>query len=294
MLWILLTLGNGVAQTLANVFTKKAAISENDRGIIISRYAFGALIFLLLWIFQGASMGISNPALFIAVIAILVSAEILSQIFFLQALKRTAISILMPFESFTPLFMLPLGYLFLNELPSRWGFIGVVMIVVGILILSVENSGQKIKISADVLKDAGVRFMLCTVTFWAITSTLQKTGVKLAGVSFFGLCYIGGVFLVLFLYHLTRRDSIGHVFGLGKIVNDFTAIGFWSGVVYITQFIAVGLTHPAYVIALKRVTGPLYLFWDKKFFGEKIDVWRIAGNILAFAGAIVLIISSIW
>lgn len=292
MLWTILSLANGIAQTLANAYTKKAAKEESRAGIIFSRYAIGAAIFLLLWIFQGASVGIVNARQFILVITTLVSAEILSQVFFLQALKRSALSILMPFESFTPLFMLPLAYLFLNELPRPLGALGVIMIVAGLAILSVENSGKRVKFSANLLKDKGVRFMILTVILWAITSTLQKNGVKLAGVSFFGLCYIGGTALVLFLYHWISGDSVKHVFGL-KGLNNLTAIGFWSGVVYITQFVAMGLVHPAYIIALKRVAGPLYLIWDKKFFGEKMNGWIISGNILSFAGAVVLVLASV-
>jgi drug/metabolite transporter (DMT)-like permease len=213
----------------------------------------------------------------------------MSQWTYHQSIKRSPLSLVIPFQSITPIIILPIAYVLLGKVPSTLAVVGIFTSTAGLFFLHLETKAGRTTFKLSVFKDIGVWYMIATAIMWAGTTTLQKIGAENAGVPLFGLFYIGGVGCIMIGFHLWQKIPMTALFTKTERRMLFP-IGFWAGLSSLTQYLALTMVHPAIFIALKQTTNSLNLLWDKKFFGEQISFWRIAGNILTIGGAILIVL----
>lgn len=292
MYWMILSLGSGVLTTLSAAYSKRV-LSEGtfeDWNVILARFLYVLPLFVVIWALEGMSIHVKEPQLFGAELMLLVIVETISQYTYHQALKHSEFIVVMPFQSLTPLFVIPLVYMWFGELPSLFGVIGICMVLFGILCLQFRKNKNNIQLSSDILKQKGVQFMLCTAFLWSITTTLQKMAAQEGGVAFFGVCYTGGVVLTTLVWQTIRGISPLPVlrFTGGP---DILFVGFLAGIGTFAQYTAITLAHPAYVNALRRVGLSSNLLIGKYFFQEHMDRWMLTGNILTVVGVVLIVLS---
>jgi drug/metabolite transporter (DMT)-like permease len=291
MLITLLSLGSGFCQTIQSVYSKKALLTKhhNDWTVMLARFLYVLPIFIIFWFVVGMPTQIADTWSFVLVIVALVILEVASQWTYHQSIKRSPLSLVMPFQSITPIIILPFAYVLLGTVPSVLAIVGIFISTIGLFLLFLETKGAASVFRFSTLKDLGVWYMIATAIMWAGTTTLQKIGAENAGVSLFGLFYIGGVTCVMIGFHLTRKVPMTALC-TKRDGGVLFLIGFWAGLSSLAQYIALTMTNPAVFIALKRTATSLNLLWDKKFFDERIDLWRVAGNILTISGAVLIVL----
>jgi hypothetical protein len=81
---------------------------------------------------------------------------------YFRALQISPLSLCVPFLSFTPVFLIPTGFLIVGELPSPLKALGVVLIVVGSLVMHrrLFAAGLLAPVKA-VLREKGSRYRFC-------------------------------------------------------------------------------------------------------------------------------------
>lgn len=292
MIWALLSLGSGVLASLQGAYSKKGLISGefHDWTIMLVRFVYIFPIFVLFWIFEKMPLVVTEPLIFTMTIVALVVLEVVSQWTFHQSIKISALSLVLPFQNLTPIFIIPVNFFVFRELPSAIGFWGILISTAGLFLLFKNKPAVSSHKNFCKKKLGGIGLMVVTSILWAFTTTLQKAGIQFAGVSLFGVVYIGGVVAVMLGYHLARRISLA---GLLKVQNShlFLSIGFLSGFSTLLQYWALSLTNPAYVNALKRTGTITGIFWDRAFFRESIKAWSLVGNALVIVGTVLLVVS---
>lgn len=292
MLWAVFSLGSGIFASLQGAYSKKGLISEqfHDWTIMLVRFIYVLPLFILFWVFEKMPRTITSPSLFALIILILIILEVASQWTFHQSIKISSLSLVMPFQNLTPLFIIPINFLIFHKLPSTMGFMGILISTMGLFLLFKKQPKLPQNKKGDNKKLGGVGLMIITSVLWALTTTLQKIGIQFAGVSLFGVLYIGGVVILMLIYHWVKRISLRSFFEM-KNFHVFLPIGIFAGLSTLTQYLALPLANPAYVNALKRTGNVTNIFWDRSFFGESISIWYITGNILAILGAVLLVLS---
>lgn len=291
MLAILLSFGSGFCQTVQGVYSKKALLAKryNDWTVMLARFLYVIPVFVVYWFIAGMPTEIQNAKSFAIVIIALIFLEVISQWTYHQSIKRSPLSLVMPFQSITPIIILPIAYIFLGKAPSTLAMVGIFMSAAGLFFLHLETKEGVTAFQLSTLKDAGVWYMIATAVMWAGTTTLQKIGAENAGVSLFGLFYIGGVGLAMMGYHLVRKVPMTALFTRSEQRKLFP-IGFWAGLSSLAQYLALTMINPAIFISLKRTANSLNLLWDKTFFSEHVSNWRITGNILTIGGAVFIVL----
>lgn len=95
--------------------------------------------------------------------------------YYLRALQVADLSISVPFLAFTPVLLIPTGYLFLHEIPNLRQDIGVVLVVCGSVAMnkSAIRNGWMGPLKAIFL-EPGSRYMLLVAICFALTNPMDK------------------------------------------------------------------------------------------------------------------------
>jgi uncharacterized membrane protein len=94
---------------------------------------------------------------------------------YFRALQISPMSMCIPFLSFTPVFLIPTGFIILGEVPAPLKALGVALIVVGSLVMHRRLFAEGLLAPAKaVLRDKGSRYMLLVSLIFAITNPLDK------------------------------------------------------------------------------------------------------------------------
>ncbi len=95
--------------------------------------------------------------------------------FYLRALQVADLSISVPFLAFTPVLLIPTGYLFLHEIPNLRQDLGVLVVVCGSIAMNKQafRNGWLGPFKA-ILVEPGSRYMLLVAVSFALTNPMDK------------------------------------------------------------------------------------------------------------------------
>jgi len=206
---------------------------------------------------------------------------------YFRALQISPMSMCIPFLSFTPVFLIPTGFLILGEVPSPLKALGVALIVVGSLVMHrrLFAEGLLAPVKA-VLREKGSRYMLLVSLIFAITNPLDKKLVTMSDVFFEAFAY--GIGLCVSFWLMGWREK-----------GDFAAAsrGNWTWISLAGLLDAVSLlfqlasyTYIAVVItvSIKRAGILLAVFSGWLFFHERGITDKVIAASVMFCGVLIL------
>ena len=112
---------------------------------------------------------------FLIYLAIDVALISIAQILLMRALQVSPMSMCIPFMAFTPVFLIPMGYLVVGELPSLVKLMGVCLIVVGSLVMHrrLFAEGWTAPVRA-IINEKGSRYILLVAFILSLTNPIEK------------------------------------------------------------------------------------------------------------------------
>jgi drug/metabolite transporter (DMT)-like permease len=132
-------------------------------------------------VFGFAALDFSPPIAFLIYLAIDVALVSCATLLYYRAVQVSPLSLCMPFIAFTPVFLIPTGYVLLGELPSTVKLVGVALVVVGSLVMHRQlfAIGWTEPIKA-ILREPGSRYMLCVAFIFSLTNPLDALLVRMS------------------------------------------------------------------------------------------------------------------
>lgn len=184
-----------------------------------------------------------------------------------------------------PALVLIWAALFLAEIPSLGGFLGIALVVVGLAVIgatSLFQNGASRPQYRGVLMALSVAFVISVYTL--VDGFAVKHGPALAyGLSFF-------VLMPLFTTPLIVR----HV-GWQPMLASFRAqparlvlVGFLAAVAYLCALFAYSIAPVNYSEAIREVSVVMGAFAGWYFLGEKMGMIRVLGALAIFAGILLI------
>lgn len=258
---------------------------------MLVRFLYVLPFFVAIWLLEKAPHNIQNVPIFFFIIATLVVLEVVSQWTFHQSIKLAPLSEVMPFQTLTPIFIVPINFLLTHQIPSLRGMIGIGVNTLSLFFLYRVSKKSDVSVGLKMnggREIGGIGLMIVTAILWSVTTTLQKIGVQYAGVALFGIFYIGGVTLVIYIYHCVKHIPLNSLWKK-EMQRSFVPIGVFAGLATWAQFFALTLLNPAYVGAIKRSANIYTLWLDRSFFKEKIRPVVIFWNVVAIVGLICIV-----
>jgi drug/metabolite transporter (DMT)-like permease len=284
MPWLYLTLFSAFFLATADAVTKRYLSHYPAGELVLVRFGVTAVLLLPLLLLQPWP---ALPAPFWGWVAALLPFEILAMWLYMKAIRRSPLSLTLPYLAFTPVFNTVTGYVLLGETVTLLGFSGIALVVCGAWLLNVDtvNSGSRRNIFAPfraIASEPGSRLMLMVAALYSLTSVMGKGALQYVSPGFFGPFYCVLLRLVATVLFARRQVHPGKVLTRHRLAH--LGVGLFMALMVLTHFYAIQHVEVAYMIAVKRTSllfGMLYGAWLLREGGL---VRNLAAGVLMVAG----------
>ncbi|MDP2750898.1 MAG: EamA family transporter [Nanoarchaeota archaeon] len=215
-------------------------------------------------------------------------------ILFTKSLQHAQIGKTVPLMAISPVVTMIFALIFLKEIPDTKGFIGIMMVVLGVYALKIDHFGKShvLEPIINILKNRGSRYMLMASILYGINSVIEKYVIIQTNVFTRVVIYSYFVILIMTVYLIVMdgkqfKRKVANAFKKDRLWIALFTIGFAGEVI----FTAVGLklNLAAYAVSIKRVgiIGSVifahYMLNEKKHF-----LHHLLGAAMLVAGAMLI------
>ena len=197
-----------------------------------------------------------------------------------RSMREGDVSAVVPVMALLPVFTVGASFVLLGEVPSMFGWTGIILIVLGTYFM-LWNKASPQKISIPVLLMIGSMFCM------AIGTSLDKISMQVSNPVFYSFVNTLGatiIFLILMRFYKEKGSFVNmrREFWLLTLLGIFQAIG------YISFIYAIGNGPVSYVLALRSGSFLLVALYGILFLRENMTNRKLVALTLFLAGAVAL------
>jgi uncharacterized membrane protein len=257
--------------------------------VVISRLANGAQIVFRDGgaLFGLGSIHLSPVATYFVYLLFDVVLVSIANVLYFRALQVSPLSLCIPFLAFTPIFLIPTGFVMLGELPPAAKLLGVALVVVGSVLLH----RRLLAVSwmapfKAIIQEKGSRYMLIVAFIFSITNPLEKKLVLISDVYTQAFAFGIGLCIFFFVLTLARRESFAPA--LGGNMLWITAAGVMDGISLLLQFASYHYIDVVISVSIKRAGIVLAVFFGWLFFRERGIPDKVIGSSVMLMGVLII------
>ena len=285
MSWFIYAFVCALSLATADALSKKSLDDNTDPYIVAwARTGYAAPFIAVIIPF------INIPELdsvFFVITFLAVPLDIIAVLLYIRAIKVSPLSLTLPFLSLTPIFLIGTSYIILGEKPDKFGFIGIILVVIGAYLLNVHTISQGFLAPfMAIVKEKGSVLMIIVAFIFSIGACLGKIAVQHSSPAFFSVIYI--FLLSLFLFIIVSFKSKQF---LSKSISrpvPFVFIGMLIAIMIVTHLKAISLIEVSYMISVKRLSILIGVIYGVMFFNETNIKERFLGAAVMVSGIIMI------
>jgi drug/metabolite transporter (DMT)-like permease len=284
-MWLLFGLLSASTDAGKNVLAKRSTGTFNSIVITWAWVAY-SLILLLPLMFWGGIPALDQT--FWLAFSARVVLDIISLVLYVEALRRSDLSLTLPMLALTPLFLLGSGLLLNNEWPSTLSLAGVLLIVAGTYFLNFKRGMlHALEPLQAIYKNTGALMMLAVAIIWGVTGSLHKLAILHSNPYFY--TGLGALVIAVILTPLAWWSSHEDFKKAAskEYLPQLLPIGILDGITVLSQFIGQSITLTVLVISLKRTSIIFSSLMGWALFKEDIRT-RIAPICVMVLGVILI------
>jgi len=283
MIWIFFALGAALLTAISDNLAKKILKNEDPYLVALGKMSFAAPLLIPLLFF------IEIPKItpvFWKTMIIALPLEILALLLYMKGVKASPISLTIPFLAFTPVFIILTGFLILGELPSLYGAVGIVFVVLGAYVLNISNwrQGALAPIKA-IFKENGSVMFLGVALVYSITSVLGRKMVLETSGMFIACVYPVAMSIALLPIVAKKTKNIKK---LVKKPGLLIVLGAVLALTAVCHFTALSLVKTAYMVSVKRTSILLSTLIAYFAFKEEHMTEHLVGALVMVLGVVII------
>lgn len=276
-----------LSNPIGNVFQKKLT-EQNNHPLLVNLLTFSILgILCIVPALQQDWGQVSYLSWYYGVIAGIFGA--VGNGFLVKALQGGDLSILGPINSYKPVVGILIGIVFLHEIPSIWGIIGIALIIYGSYFVL---DTMKERFSWSLLKNKEIQYRIWAMILTAIEAVFIKKVILYSStiVSFIFWCWFGAFFsfVLLFFFKVRlikeiKQVKLHHLLTYGFLVLSIGTMQYTTN--YVFSHMNVG-----YALALFQLSTIISIFLGYRIFKEQNIKKKLLGAVIMIAGSVVIIL----
>ena len=208
----------------------------------------------------------------------------IGNILLVKSLQTTQLSVFGPINSLKPAITMVLAFLFINEVPSVTGVLGLIIILIGTIIITYEKGG-KFKISQ------GIIYRFSGLIFASIATVYMKKSILLSSpeitLIFWALIILPIMFMVLLL-NLDKTKS--NIATLKRSKKEYLILITMYLMMPYATLICFKYTLIGYSLAIFQLSSIITVFFGYKYFNEGGMKKKIFCSVLMIIGACLILI----
>lgn len=287
-MWVFLALGAAVL-TSFNPILYKRMLKDVDAIIVVWGVTLLALPLLGLFTF---ALTPNLPTIdWLFALSVLGSAglNVVAHLASARALKLADASLVTPLLIFSPVFTILIAALFLGEIPSVRGLLGVGLVLSGAYWLNYKSGKGWLMPFKSLGLKPGVALVLLAGLLWAITPLFEKTAIQHTNPeSPRFAAFVVTAFLNLML---TPAVMVRGKSAIGKLSlhrRELFIAGLIAGVAPVLAYTALSLGFVGYVTTLFKLSIVMTVIWSFLFLKETGLAQRLPGSVVMVIGAILI------
>ena len=257
-----------------NDFQKKKYLNRGiNRQILLCGIFLGGSLFLFIPIFF-TGVPILAPIFWWAITGT-VLLNVLSQNLFIRAYSLSEASLVSPLLLVTPIIVIGTGFLFLHEMPSFLGSLGIIVTVIGLWFLIAPDFHRFTHL------EPGLIYGLFAAVLFAVSFPLDKLAVVSSSALFTGAITFFSIAFITFVLNIFHNKKFPLLFISSVRENSisFVVMSFVFGCGIFLTNQALNYSLAAYASSLKR----LQVFWTILLSGSLLGEKNIGRKLLATA-----------
>jgi drug/metabolite transporter (DMT)-like permease len=302
LIGLLFATGTSISNVLTDVARKKTLDKHEIIAASVCVKLFAALAYTLIFIWrvntQGpveirdsgplfgiAALTVSPFVTFLVYLVIDMTGVAAATLLYFRALQVSPISLALPFIAFTPLFLIPTGYILLGELPSWVKLVGVLLVVIGSLVMHRHLFAiSLLEPIRAIVRERGSRYMLIVAFIFSLTNPIDAKLVKMSDSLTFSFAYGITIFLIFLGITIVRKADWKLV--LKSVPLWIIIAGVMESIVNILQFTSHNYIDVVITISLKRAGIVLAVLMGWLVFKEKDITDKLIAASVMVAGAL--------
>ena len=213
--------------------------------------------------------------------------------FLVMSLSKTDLSVFGPLNAYKVVFSLLLAVIFLHEIPSAQGLIGVAVIIIGSFLLTPATNTPRANRIFSLLKDKGVQARFLSIALFSIGTIFLKNSVinggPLATLVFWSVL---GLPLVLFSNVIFVTGSVNlDLRASRKHIHTIFMIGIMVLVMQYCTLLLLSKMLVAYALALFQLGMVIQVFVGYKVFNEKHIARKLLACLVMMSGSILVLMA---
>ncbi|HWB83874.1 MAG TPA: hypothetical protein VG675_07020 [Bryobacteraceae bacterium] len=238
-------------------------------------------------LFGIASIHLSPIPTFIIYLVIDVLLVSIVNVMYFRALQISPMSLCIPFLAFTPIFLIPTGYIVLGQLPAPIKLLGVVLIVVGSLAMHRKLFAVSwLAPVKAIVQEKGSRLMLTVALVFSITNPIEGKLVLMSDAYTEAFAYGLGLVIFFVILSKAKREDAGAA--IRNNVTWIAAAGLLDGIALIMQLASYNYIPVVISVSIKRAGILLAVFSGWIFFRERGITDKVIAASVMLVGVLIL------
>lgn len=206
---------------------------------------------------------------------------------YFRALQISPISVCVPFMAFTPVFLIPTGFVLLGELPAPIKLLGVVLIVVGSLVMHrrLFAIGWLAPVKA-IIEEKGSRYMLMVAFLFSLTNPIEKKMVLMSDPFTEAFAYGTGLCIWFLVLGLVQKADFKSA--IRQNVGWMLLAGALDALTLLLQLASYNFIDVVITVSIKRAGIILSVFSGWLFFHEQGITDKVIAASVMFCGVLIL------
>lgn len=286
---LLIVFGRVIFSSFANVFQKKLAHNGlHPFFIVMVSYLVLSFICLpLLWLFNPAELS-QTFWINIFFAALL---DMAGTLFLVMSLSKTDLSVFGPLNAYKVVISALLALIFLGEVPSLQGVIGISIIVLGSYFLFPSSPQSNQNRMIDLLLDRGVQYRFLSILLFSV-GTLPLKNAVMAGDALSTTvlwCLIGFPLAVIAYSLLIKHNFKADLAHSKNHLGQFLSLGLLIFFMQYATMLVFSKLLIAYSLALFQLSMVLHVFLGYKIFKEEHIIRRLVASIIMIMGCLLVL-----
>ena len=286
---LLVVLGRVIFSSFANVFQKKLAHQGLHPFFIVMASYFVLTLICLPLLSLTTPTELSQTFWINIFFAALL--DMAGTLFLVMSLSKTDLSVFGPLNAYKVVISMFLAMLFICEIPSTQGFIGVAVIVLGSYFLFPSSQDSNANRLFHLLLDRGVQYRFLSILLFSIGTLPLKNAVvagdALSTTLFW--CLIGFPLAVI-AHALFLKDNFKQDYQKSKQqLSQFLYLG---GLIFLMQYMTMIVFSQlliVYSLALFQLNMVLHVFLGWRIFNEQHIKQRLAASVIMIIGSLLVL-----
>lgn len=219
--------------------------------------------------------------------------EVPGNVMLLKSLRSTELSIFGPLASFKPAIGLLLSFILFAEVPTAWGIVGVLVVLLGSAILTSEPRNGGASRLSQTERRIGIRDRLLSTIMTAMASVFLKQAIELATQwqALAAWCVVGWGMSLLWMGIATMGKRSARVSVTSSSLRATVLVAIALLVMQGCTIALFARMNVGYALALFQIGSLVSVLLGHRLFGEEHLFRRLIAASIMVLGAVVIIVA---